>query len=292
MIKKKFLIVFLFIVTAFVANAQVSSTSVYDWRDSSLVPPSRMEQHYEFLNNQYSFPAKPRSQWELGVKVGAPTVGGDVDASFPGIGFGIHARKSLGYLFSIRGEYTNGTARGAGPTFIQANPILNTPWAASYPRGGVYFNYKTNINDFSLQGIINLNNISFHRAEPKVLFYGLVSAGFMFYNTKVDALNGSAPYSFSAGMSNSNIRAMLDGNYESNAVTSGKKVKPSVGFGFGAQFKVSNKVNIALEDRVIYSKDDYLDGVKYYYPVPGIAAVSPQYDSYNFLSLGVNINLF
>lgn len=103
MIKKKFLLVALMIATVFIAEAQVSSTGGYDWRDSSLVPPSRMEQHYEFMNNQYNFPAKPRSQWEIGVKVGAPMVNGDVDASFPGIGFGVHARKSLGYLVSLRG---------------------------------------------------------------------------------------------------------------------------------------------------------------------------------------------
>jgi len=291
MIKKKFLLVALMIATAFIAEAQVSSTGGYDWRDSSLVPPSRMEQHYEFMNNQYNFPAKPRSQWELGVKVGAPIVNGDVDPSFPGIGFGLHARKSLGYLVSLRGDYTFGIARGVGPRYITVPALLNPAWAA-YPAGKLYYNYKTTVNELSLNTILSLNNISFHRAEPKVLLYGLAGVGFMFYNTKVDALNGSAPYNFAAGMTNANVKAMLDGTYETNAATTGSKLKPIANFGFGASFKISNKVNVSFEDRVSVLNDDLLDGVKYYYPVAGTPVVSNRNDLYNFLSFGINVNLF
>ena len=291
MTKKKLLLVALLISAAFFADAQVTSTGGYDWRDSSLVPQSRMEQHFEFMNNQYSFPAKPRSQWELGVKVGAPTVNGDVDASFPGIGFGLHARKSLGYLLSLRGDYTYGVARGVGPTFISVPALQNSAWS-SYPSGKLYYNYKTTVNELSLNAVLSLNNISFHRAEPKVLLYGLAGAGFLFYNTKVDALNGTTPYSFTAGMSNANIKAMLDGSYETNATTTGNKLKPIVNFGFGASFKISNKVNVSLEDRISVLNDDLLDGVKYYYPVAGTAAVSNRNDLYNFLSFGINVNLF
>jgi hypothetical protein len=82
MMKKKLLLVALIMLSVFAADAQVSSPGGYDWRDSSVVPPARMEQHFEFMNNQYNFPAQPRSQWELGIKLGAPTVSGDVDASF------------------------------------------------------------------------------------------------------------------------------------------------------------------------------------------------------------------
>ena len=33
-----------------------------------LVPSRRMPQHTEFMNGTYNFPAKPRNQWEIGVK--------------------------------------------------------------------------------------------------------------------------------------------------------------------------------------------------------------------------------
>jgi len=291
MIKKKLFFASLIMLFAFVANAQVSSPGGYDWRDSSLVPPSRMEQHFEFMNNQYNFPAKPRSQWELGLKVGTPMVNGDVDPSYPGIGFGIHARKSLGYLVSLRGEYTYGVARGVGPTYISVPALLNTAWT-NYPAGKLYYNYKTSVHEFALNTVISLNNISFHRAEPKVLLYGLVGAGFMFYNTNVDALNGTTPYAFTAGMTKANVRAMLDGSYETKATTTGSKLKTTTNVGFGASFKISNKVNVSLEERIVILNDDLLDGVKYYYPIAGTPVVSNRNDLYNFLSFGLNINLF
>ncbi|HEX5025780.1 MAG TPA: hypothetical protein VFV68_10930, partial [Agriterribacter sp.] len=88
------------------------TTGSYDWRDSSLIPSKRLGQHNEFLNNQYNFPAKPRNQWELGVKVGTFSIFGDVPAQFPTAGFGVHVRKSLGYVFSLRAEYLYGMASG------------------------------------------------------------------------------------------------------------------------------------------------------------------------------------
>ena len=276
------------------ADAQVTSSGGYDWRDSSVVPPSRMEQHFEFVNNQYAFPAKPRSQWEIGLKVGTPSVEGDVDAVYPGIGFGIHARKALGYLFSIRGEYTNGTARGLGGNFIPGNTVAvgNGAWEKyGTAKKGVWYNYKTNVNELNLHGIITLNNISFHRAEPKVLVYGLFGAGLMFYNTKLDVDNNGTLYNFDASQSKSTIKGLLDGTYETKAATSGNKLKPTTSFGFGASFKVSNKVNVSLEDRMTYVKDDYLDGVKYYYS-GGNQIVSNRNDTFMFFSFGLNINLF
>ncbi len=45
-------------------------TKDYDPTDSSVVPSKRLPQHTEFMANNYAFPAKPRNQWELGVKLG------------------------------------------------------------------------------------------------------------------------------------------------------------------------------------------------------------------------------
>ena len=44
----------------------------------------------------------PADQWELGVDLGLPFIVGDVDAKFPGIGGGLHVRKSLDHIFSLR----------------------------------------------------------------------------------------------------------------------------------------------------------------------------------------------
>lgn len=64
-----------------VSNAQVRSS--FDVQDSSLIPAKRMPQHSEFLNGTYNFPAKPRNQWEIGLKAGMFAISGDVPAVVP-----------------------------------------------------------------------------------------------------------------------------------------------------------------------------------------------------------------
>ncbi|MBC7778062.1 MAG: OmpA family protein [Phycisphaerae bacterium] len=44
----------------------------------------------------------PADQWELGVDLGVPFIKGDIDEKIPGFGGGIHIRKALGHVFSIR----------------------------------------------------------------------------------------------------------------------------------------------------------------------------------------------
>ena len=56
-------------------------------------------------------------------------------------------------------------------------------------------------------------------------------------------------------------------------------------------FKLSNRFNLAIEDRITIVKDDLLDGNQWQEHPGGDAALSPDYDSYNFLSVGINYNL-
>src|SRR5215203_1982067 len=90
--------------------------SDYNVQDSSVVPSKRLPQHTEFMANNYAFPAKPRNQWELGLKVGAFSIAGDVRSVFPGIGAGVHVRKALGYIFSLRGDLGMGITKGLNYT--------------------------------------------------------------------------------------------------------------------------------------------------------------------------------
>src|SRR3981081_3544094 len=84
------------------AFAQIGAS--YDVQDSSVIPAKRLPQHSEFMAHNYPFPAMPRNQWEFGLKVGAFSISGDVRNRFPGFGASVHARKALGYVFSLRGE--------------------------------------------------------------------------------------------------------------------------------------------------------------------------------------------
>src|SRR3954467_13007415 len=89
-------------------SSAFSQVTVRSYEDSSVIPSKRMPQHTEFLNGTYNFPAKPRNQWEVGIKVGTFTVSGDVPSVFPTPGLGLHVRKAFGYVFSMRLEYMYG----------------------------------------------------------------------------------------------------------------------------------------------------------------------------------------
>jgi OmpA-OmpF porin, OOP family len=315
--------------------AQVGAS--YDVKDSSLIPSKRMPQHSEFLNGTYNFPAKPRNQWEIGLKVGMLSVSGDVPAVLPTGGFGIHVRKAFGYVFSIRAEYMYGTAKGLAWQSVN-NYGRNPAWKSDYaaPIMGlhpvtlqpaifnsktgaiigpndraepVYYNYKANIQDLSVQGVITINNIRFHKAKTGMTIYGLAGIGASVYETMVNShdANGN-PYNFSTINGNvyedrndtrDALKDMLDDTYETPAENEserrpklgGKTLKPIATGGFGIAFKLSNRLNLALEDRITFTKNDLYDGQRWSEATMGVASFTLSDDSYNFLSLGLNINL-
>src|SRR6266705_5042936 len=89
-------------------SSAFSQAQIRSYEDSSVIPTKRMPQHTEFLNGTYNFPAKPRNQWEIGIKAGLFQVSGDIPAKFLSPGFGINVRKAFGYIFSMRLEYMYG----------------------------------------------------------------------------------------------------------------------------------------------------------------------------------------
>src|SRR3954447_3675162 len=105
-------VLFLLASYGFSQTTTPSGTS-YDASDSSIIPSRSMPQHTEFLNGTYNFPAKPRNQWEIGLKYGLFQISGDVPSVFlTAPNFGIHVRKAFGYVFSMRLEYIYGVGKG------------------------------------------------------------------------------------------------------------------------------------------------------------------------------------
>ncbi len=321
--------------------AQVGAS--YDVKDSSLIPSKRMPQHSEFLNGTYSFPAKPRNQWEVGLKVGAFSISSDVPSIFPTLGFGAHVRKAFGYVFSMRLEYMYGVAKGLSwnpangygrnpawvpaystplmvvgpasgqPTYLKAG--TNQLWTGGTQWDNVFYNYKTKAQDLSLEGVFTLNNIRFHKQKTGFNLYGFAGIGATIFDVKVNALNENGqPYTqiFNqiAGAYNfeykdrkdirSDLKDQMDDTYETPAETEGgfrraklfkKTLRPSASFGFGVAFKLSNRLNLALEDRHSLVKTDLLDGQRWQEHGVGDPVLTPDYDSYNYATIGLNINL-
>ena len=338
--KKYKLILGLLTLMTTTAFAQMGGS--YSIFDSSVISAKQMPQQNEFWNNTYNFPAKPRNMWEIGASIGSLAISGDIPARIPSLGFEAHIRKAMGYVFSLRLQYVNGNAKGMNwnaSTNYQKNPAWLKTGNAAYPgnlagsgynpfirtgtgdvtslNGGpinpIFQNYKSKVQDLSLQGIITLNNVRFHKQKTGFLFYGGGGIGFTLYNTKVNALgpNGSsyAPlfatqYSAAGVYKNRKdiLKALKDGmdnTYETAADNEGKRrpkmgnntLKPSGTVLAGIAFKLSNRINLALEDRHTFVKTDLMDGSQWQEAAVGDAVQTRDFDSWNFLSLGVNFNL-
>jgi len=325
--KYKFLLIALmFLATG--AFAQVGgSGSVYD---SSVIPAKRMPQQNEFWNNSYNFPAKPRNQWEVGVSTGIFTVSGDVSSKvFTAPNFGVHVRKAFGYIFSLRLQYINTVAKGQNWKTSQ-NFAKNSAWNPYYnapvrQNSGVitstnvnptrpaaeqvYYNYKTNIQDLGLQGIFTLNNVRFHKQKTGIVLYAGGGIGATIFQAKVNALgadNKSYNFSSVAAGNYSNrkdvlkaLKNLMDKTYETpaeNENTSRPKIGkytllPSGTALIGVGFKLSKRVNLAIEDRFTIVKSDLLDGQRWQENAWGDASLTGNFDSYNYASVGLNFNL-
>lgn len=298
----------------------------YDALDSNYVPKSRMKQHRKYLNHQYAFPAKPRSMWEVGVKGGLYNISGDVPSLMlwqkGGYGLGVHVRKSWGYTFSTRLAYEYGIAKGLNWQG-HWNYRYNKPWteAGYVPHGypgvqePVYVNYRTEAHQLNFDGIASLVNIKFHKGRSNASLYTFVGVGAYAYKAYVNTLNASGgkynfndivgPLSANAGDNKKEIRdklqAAFDDSYESAAENHGDR-RPTIfknktldfcfSFGMGAQFRLSKRVNIAIEDRISQPwSDDLLDGQRWAAQILGDPVFTPKNDGVNFLSVGLNFNL-
>lgn len=262
-----------------------------------------------YERNDEAFPPPRADKWSVGIQKGLSLVSGDVRAE-RGLGIGINARKSLGHLISLRGQITTGYATGlnwrpAGG-FLN-NAALNGDLVATtdYTNGTypfVFYNYRMRYWDFGFHGVLNLGNISFTQSSPTVSAYFFGGPGLMLYGTYVDALDESnALYDYSGIPTDENLesrqeilnglRNLLDGNYESEAEYftykprfANRTVLPTVQFGAGIAFKMSEVVDISLEHRVTFTNDDLLDGQRW----EETLTPSARTDFHHFSTFGIN----
>ena len=89
----------LFCFLTFASKAQ--GDAGFDSRDSAKISTRNLPQQTEFLNNNYPYPAKPRSKWELSFSAGNSTIMGDVNAKAD-LGGSVSLRKAMSHTFSYR----------------------------------------------------------------------------------------------------------------------------------------------------------------------------------------------
>jgi hypothetical protein len=179
----------------------------------------------------------------------------------------------------------------------------------------VYYNYKVKMQDLGIQGIVTLNNVRFHKRKSGFTIYGGAGIGVSVYKTMVNALDANgenyrnlfndvyAKYGKGEYTKRKDIlkalRAGMDKTYETPADNQGDRrpkflggtLKPSGTVLAGGALRLSRRVNIFLEDRWTFVKDDLLDGQRWQEHAWGDAALTRDFDSYNFASIGLNVNL-
>ena len=160
--------------------------------------------------------------------------------------------------------------------------------------------------------------LRFHKAKTGFNLYMFGSIGAATYSTFYNALLGSdgLPYTAlfnsvaSQPQTYSNrkedikkaLKAGMDNSFETMAERD--PLQPSLGgaplmavfvFGAGAEFKLNNKFNLALEYKHTITKSDLIDGQQWQSNYNSATSTSPaqtrDFDSYGFLSVGLNYNI-
>lgn len=164
----------------------------------------------------------PKDQTEIGIDLGVPLVVGDIDTKI-GFGGGVHVRKALDHIFSIRAGilYAKGKNENAeGPTTTS-----DLSWFSG-----------------DAQMVVALNNFRFDKPVRKILLNGFIGVG-------VD--NFSTDYVGVTQAGTTSTTGKLDAT--TNFHVSG---------GVGIAFRVSPKFNIGIENTtyVVFGKNsDLLD---------------------------------
>ncbi|HEV3324236.1 MAG TPA: OmpA family protein, partial [Puia sp.] len=267
-------------------------------------------------------PAKPRNEWEIGVKGGYTSGFTSVTNWGPTGGFGFHVRKALGYVVSLRAEYDWIRLRGLNYQYSQSygrNPSLTQPELFPQLANGsydpIFYNFRSTIHEASVQGVITINNINFHKAKTgwNAYFFGGIGAATYSTLYKQDdsylagyqniITNGPLEDYKNKGEIRKQLKAVLTGNWNhiaerpSTSGTLGNVPITAVGvLGMGFEFKLNNRFNLALEDKFTFTTSGLIDGQQWQnnwtLGSSNSIATTNSKDRYNFVSLGLNYNIF
>jgi outer membrane protein OmpA-like peptidoglycan-associated protein len=224
-------------------------------------------------------------------------------------------------MFSIRAEYDWIRLRGLNYQYSESygrNPSLTQsnlfPQQASGAYDSIFYNYRSTVHELSLQGMFSIRNINFHRAKinwniylfggPALLTYGTLYKQDDSYIQGYRNVISEFPvesYSHKSDIRKA-LKGVLSGNWNHIAERPGTSatlggVPLTVGgvAGIGFAFKLSNKVNLAVEDKFTFTTTDLLDGQQWQnnfdINARNAVAQTTSKDRYNFVSIGLNYNI-
>jgi OmpA-OmpF porin, OOP family len=195
-------------------------------------------------------------QTEVGVSLGLAALIGDLQFK-PGVTLGVHARKALDHTFSLRGDLSYSLVPSATPT---NNPDF--PYGGVETRNGFAQDPRfikaanSNMLSGSLQVVISLNNGRWDGGVRNINPYVFGGAGASYLNTTVDV--SKVPTGNTTKLGSQEF--LLQGTRNTGKIT------PLVEAGAGIAFRVSDKMNVAIEQKmatVFGKRADLLDGYAY-----------------------------
>lgn len=205
-------------------------------------------------NTAAQYEAAPKDMWEVGVNVGHILLSGDADYK-PGFGGGVHVRKALDYVFSLRGDAMFGVYSGGGKRTNSSNQT-------------VYDGFKGTWASGDLSVVASLNNLIWKTKPRKFNLYAFAGGGLNFFKVELN----KTPATEVKYYSNQDFKANLD-----------------LAAGVGIAFKVSDKFNIGIENKGFFifgARADLLDGAS-----PNNGSKTSFRDALNYTDIRLNFNL-
>jgi len=301
MTKRIILLVFAF---AFSFASAFSQDDAFETTGTSDEMTKDPEQNAMWRMGEASYSAKPKNAWELGIHAGHLFIDGDIDTKLPGgYGVGLHLRKAIHYVFSIRGDLFYGQAynleaqpwvtRADGGGLVEygrpGDPDFVNDYAQYVGTEGWFPSTKTTYMYGALQGVINIGNLLFHKDRNKWNWYMALGIGLDNHTTKLDLLdgNGNAYQNLqtATGYNTTNdfdtrdgrkaikdeLKNIYDGEYETDGFRKqgifklGDETNIHVVWtgSMGIARKLSKRINLGIEHQIMATDNDYLDGIKF-----------------------------
>lgn len=170
------------------------------------------------------YKATPNNMWEVGVHGGYLFAASDV-ATQGGYGAGLHLRKSLDYIFSIRGEALYGNTSGTAYDSLR--------------------NYENNWVSGTVFGLFNLNSLRWNKPYRSMALYLGAGAGANYFETQF-----SRPDSLDRKI------------FITKTIP--REITPHVAVAAGISFRVGKRFNVGLDHQVTFplgSRGDLIDGL-------------------------------
>lgn len=306
-----FVFVLAVFVTVNVANAQKSSSDD-TWTKSIISDEMTVDPalNKKWVKGDYSYSSKPRNAFEVGIHVGQFHINGDLQNDpFKGFGVGLHVRKAINYVLSwrIQGMYSMTSGLDGRTTPVKVlrldNPIAVSKLPDSFT--GAKRTFKTKNIQGSIDFVLNLGNLLFHKPRNKWNVYIAGGLGLTKADVTMNYLNGDVPYDYSkldadfkdnTRAKRNALRDLLDDSYESvaendrdvfGALFDNGLVFPSFVASVGLSRKISKRINLTIEHQYWAQDFDKWDGHVY----RSVTDQSNDSDRAHYTNLRLGINL-